>query len=64
MRRSACVPTPSRAELLEDGGLYPVVVPLGWKLIGQAGEDLAIPAVPECSAGWNPESVFLPMVLR
>jgi len=37
---------PSRAELLEHGGVYPVVVPLGWKLIGSAGEDVPIPPVP------------------
>jgi hypothetical protein len=37
---------PSRADLLKEGGLYPVVVPLGWKLIGPAGEDVAIPPVP------------------
>jgi len=37
---------PSRAELLRDGGLYPIPVPLDWKLIGEHGEDVAIPAVP------------------
>jgi hypothetical protein len=40
------VSKPSRADLLKEGGLYPVIVPLGWKLIGSAGEDVAIPAVP------------------
>jgi hypothetical protein len=37
---------PSRADLLKEGGIYPVVVPLGWKLVGPAGEDIAIPPVP------------------
>jgi hypothetical protein len=37
---------PSRADLLKQGGIYPVVVPLGWKLVGPAGEDIAIPPVP------------------
>ena len=36
---------PSRAGLLRDGGLYPIPVPLGWKLIGARGEDVAIPLV-------------------
>src|SRR5262245_12137991 len=36
---------PSHAELLRDGGLYPIPVPLGWKLIGSNGEDIAIPVV-------------------
>lgn len=36
---------PSRADLLANGGLYPVPVPLGWKLIGALGEDVAIPVV-------------------
>jgi hypothetical protein len=40
------MPKPSRADLLKEGGIYPVVVPLGWKLIGPAGEDLAIQPVP------------------
>ncbi len=37
---------PSRADLLTAGGIYPVVVPLGWKLIGKEGADVGIPAVP------------------
>jgi hypothetical protein len=37
---------PSRADLLKQGGIYPVVIPLGWKLVGPAGEDIDIPAVP------------------
>jgi hypothetical protein len=40
------MPTPSRADLLKNGGIYPVIVPLGWKLVGPAGEDIAIQAVP------------------
>jgi hypothetical protein len=40
------VSRPTRADLLNEGGIYAVVVPLGWKLVGKAGEDLAIPAVP------------------
>ncbi len=36
---------PSRANLLRLGGLYPVPVPLGWKLIGANGEDVTIPVV-------------------
>lgn len=36
---------PSRAELLRNGGLYPVPVPLNWKLIGTDGEDVRIPTV-------------------
>lgn len=37
---------PSRADLLKEGGIYPVVVPLGWNLVGPAGEDEAIPHIP------------------
>lgn len=37
---------PSRAELLDAGGIYPVVVPLGWKLIDSDGNDEAIPELP------------------
>jgi hypothetical protein len=44
-RRLASVSNPSRADLLKEGGIYPVVVPLGWKLIGPAGEDIAIQRV-------------------
>jgi hypothetical protein len=40
------VSKPSRAELLKEGGIYPVVFPLGWKLVGPAGEDVAIPGMP------------------
>jgi hypothetical protein len=39
------VPRPSRTDFLRLGGLYPVPVPLGWKLIGARGEDVAIPVV-------------------
>lgn len=35
----------SRSELLDSGGLYPVVVPLDWKLIGAKGQDVTIPRV-------------------
>lgn len=38
-------PLPSRADLLRDGGLYPIPVPLSWKLIGADGEDVPIPLV-------------------
>jgi hypothetical protein len=34
---------PSRAELLESGGLYPVPLPLTWQLIGEDGEPTALP---------------------
>ena len=37
--------SPSRADLLKDGGFYPVPVPLGWKLSGSEGEDVVIPVV-------------------
>lgn len=37
---------PSRADLLKHGGIHPVVVPLGWKFIGPAGEDIEIQPVP------------------
>lgn len=36
----------SRADLLKDGGIYPVVVPLGWKIVGPSGEHEDIPAIP------------------
>jgi hypothetical protein len=36
---------PSRADLLKDGGLFPIPVPLGWKLINAAGDEEEIPAV-------------------
>jgi hypothetical protein len=39
-------PLPSRADLLKDGGLYPIPIPRGWKLIGADGEDIAIPDLP------------------
>src|SRR5262245_15697176 len=37
---------PSVVDLLREGGLYPVPLPLGWKLVGEQGEDVPIPAVP------------------
>ena len=40
-------PFPSRADLLKDGGLNPIPVPLGWKLINTAGQEEEIPAIPE-----------------
>src|SRR4051812_16931568 len=46
MQASATGSPPSRTDLLKTGGLYPVSVPLGWKLIDEAGQDVAIPAVP------------------
>ena len=39
-------PLPSRADLLKDGGLYPIPVPLGWKVIDETGQEVDIPAVP------------------
>jgi hypothetical protein len=39
-------PLPSRADLLREGGLYPIPVPLGWKLIGAHLEDVPIPSIP------------------
>jgi hypothetical protein len=35
----------SRAELLAAGGIYPVAVPLGWKLVDANGKPESIPAV-------------------
>jgi hypothetical protein len=37
---------PSRADLLKNGGLYPIPVPRGWKLIDTEGEDVALPVIP------------------
>jgi hypothetical protein len=37
---------PSREDLLKAGGLYPIPVPHGWKLINTEGEDEAIPLLP------------------
>jgi hypothetical protein len=37
--------TPSHADLLREGGLYPIPVPLSWKLIGANGEDVLFPTV-------------------
>lgn len=39
-------PLPLHADLLEKGGLFPIPVPRGWKLIGADGQDEAIPNVP------------------
>jgi hypothetical protein len=36
---------PLRGDPQRDVGLYPVPLPLGWKLIGAKGEDVPIPAV-------------------
>jgi hypothetical protein len=38
--------TPSRADLLADGGIYPVMIPLGWVFIDAEGQEEGIPAVP------------------
>ena len=37
------MPLPSRAELLSTGGLYPIPIPFGWKLVGPDGQDEEIP---------------------
>src|SRR4051812_44322768 len=37
---------PSTAEVLAQGGIYPVTVPLGWKLVNEAGQPEDIPSVP------------------
>jgi hypothetical protein len=38
--------TPSREDLLKGGGLYPIVFPLGWKLVNTRGELEDVPALP------------------
>jgi hypothetical protein len=37
---------PSRDDLLRSGGLFPIPLPLGWKLIDEAGKEVPLPAVP------------------
>lgn len=37
---------PSRREVVSQGGIYPVAVPLGWKLVNESGHAEDIPAVP------------------
>src|SRR4051812_46965275 len=36
---------PSTAQVLAQGGIYPVAVPLGWKLVNEAGKPEDIPSV-------------------
>lgn len=38
--------TPLRADLLASGGIYPVMIPLGWVFIDAEGQKEAIPLVP------------------
>src|SRR5262245_9764531 len=39
-------PLPSRADMLKDGGLYPIPIPLGWKMIDEDARAIDIPEVP------------------
>jgi hypothetical protein len=39
-------PLPSRADMLKDGGLYPIPIPLGWKIIDEDARAIDIPEIP------------------
>lgn len=39
-------PLPSIAEVLKDGGLYPIPIPLGWKMIEGDGQAIDFPEIP------------------